>query len=112
GFPVDTAECASPRRGCATPSSTPRRATTTSNNSCCRCRAYTCGRPASCSPVRVLQRNGLPRGHDVERIECTLDRAHEIHVLAVFLRERVELVPADAVIAGACDEPRARARRH
>src|SRR3989442_4854945 len=103
---------AAPGRRCRAPSSASRRVTTTSSSSCCRCRAYTCERPAGRGPVRCLQGNGLPRVHDIERIECTLDRAHEIDGLAVFLRQHVELVPADPVLARARAAHGDRAQRH
>src|SRR5206468_5010725 len=50
--------------------------------------------------------------HDVVGIERALDRAHQIHRFAVLLRQCIELVPADPVLARAGSSHGDRAPAH
>src|SRR5450755_3709216 len=67
---------------------------------------------ATCLRPYASKRDGLARIHDVARVERALDHPHQIDRLAVLLREDIELVPADAVLAGARAAHRDRAHAH
>src|SRR5213075_2270100 len=86
-------------------------AATTTNNSCCRCRAYTY-RSDEWLKLVIGQRNGFPRIQNIARVERAFQRLHQLDRTAMLGHERIELVNADAVLAGASPTHRDRAHAH